>query len=102
MAQEITALNTQNSVGFWGNLGAGLGNILGAIGDVVKSAGPTATEIYKLRMQGQQLAQGTVSGPGSASAPAAPSSSPSWWQPWMGWAVVGLAALIGIILLRRR
>jgi hypothetical protein len=105
MSQEDTKLNTQNTTG-------GLfGSLFGGLTDLIKGAAPVATNLYTLKLQGDQLSQNILSQQQlielqrqqEAAKANGTAVAPGWYQPWMLWAGGGLVvALIALLIARRR
>ncbi|HRG56261.1 MAG TPA: hypothetical protein PLG56_09495 [Lacunisphaera sp.] len=105
MSQEDTKLNTQNTTG-------GLfGSLFGGLTDLIKGAAPVATNLYTLKLQGDQLSQNILSQQQlielqrqqEAAKANGTAVAPGWYQPWMLWVGGGLVvALIALLIARRR
>jgi|JI10StandDraft_1071094.scaffolds.fasta_scaffold1007931_2 hypothetical protein len=106
MAQESTpALNTQNTSG-------GLfGGFFGGITDLIKGAAPVATNLYTLKLQGQQLSQNLVSQQQLlalqqqqelAKTTGTQTSVGATFKPWLPYILGGLGLLLVLLVIRRR
>lgn len=110
MPQEVNTLETRNSAG--GFTGA-VSQFFTGIGNLVTSTAPLAADVYRLRLERDTLKNQSISDMSNLQAErdrlaasrdqlGGMAGMPAGFQPWMGWAGIGLLVLLLVGLVARR
>ncbi len=95
-------LTTRSSGGLFGGLSQMLGTVFQTVGDVAKTAIPPAVDLYKLKLANEAAKTGLATQQTALDREVVAAGQARAWAPWMTYAALGVAALVALLIIRRK